>query len=110
MQLKPDMFAITRCDDYEDRWFIEIDLATESPQKIIDKCERYRDYYRSGTEQKEFGVFPLVLWIVPDEKRKAALHEHIRKTYPDGPKMFVTSLLDELENLIVAGANPESIC
>lgn len=110
LQLKPDMFAITRCGEYEDRWFIEMDLATESPQKIIDKCERYRDYYRHGTEQKEFGVFPLVLWIVPDEKRKAVLYEHIRKTYPDGPRMFVIILLDELEALIVAGATPESIC
>ena len=55
---------------YEDRWFIEVDLDTESPNKIIDKCERYHKYYRSGLEQQESGVFPLTVWIVPSAERK----------------------------------------
>ncbi len=48
ISLKPDLFAATKSDGYEDRWFIEIDLSTESPSTIIGKCDRYRDYYRSS--------------------------------------------------------------
>ena len=35
MLLKPDLFAITVCGGYEDRWFFEIDLSTESPVRIM---------------------------------------------------------------------------
>lgn len=33
---------------YEDRWFIEVDLAAESPSKIVAKCKKYHKYYRAG--------------------------------------------------------------
>lgn len=46
---------------YEDRWFIEVDLATESPSKIVAKCEKYHKYYRAGLAQKEAEAFPLTV-------------------------------------------------
>ncbi len=30
VSLKPDLYAQNLCGEYEDRWFIEVDLATES--------------------------------------------------------------------------------
>ena len=108
--LKPDLFVATKSDGYEDRWFIEIDLSTESPSTIIGKCDRYRDYYRSGLEQKQFGVFPVVVWIVLDEKRKERLRAAIQEAYPKGGKLFIVITADEFERLIKQGFDVKDLC
>lgn len=61
LSLKPDLYAATVSGEYEDRYFIEVDLDTESAPKVIEKCERYHKYYWSGLEQEENGVFPLTV-------------------------------------------------
>jgi len=78
--LKPDLYAVTSDGEYEDSWFFEIDLATEAPSRILSKCEQYQDYYRSGVEQSDYGVFPKVVWIIPDSKRRDSLQGHIRQS------------------------------
>jgi len=103
--LKPDLFVITMCDDYEDRWFFEIDMDTESPIRIIEKCQRYHDYYRSNLEQKQHGVFPMVVWIVPDAERKETVTGHIKAEFSKQPKIFAAITLEELEPLICQGAD-----
>ena len=108
--LKPDMFAATNCGDYEDRWFIEIDLDTEAPVTIVEKCRRYHDYYRSGLEQKQHEVFPLTVWIVPDAARKESISTHIRDEFKKLPKIFIVITPDELEPLIRQGAEGGSLC
>lgn len=108
--MKPDLFAITLCDSYEDRWFFEIDLATESPIKIIEKCQRYHQYYRSGLEQKQYGVFPLVVWIVPDGARKESITTHIRTEFAKLPKIFAVITTDELETLLRQNAEGGLLC
>ena len=37
--------------EYELRWFIEVDRASESLPVIVRKCRLYAEYYQSGTEQ-----------------------------------------------------------
>lgn len=108
--LKPDLFAITVSGQYEDRWFIEVDLDTESPNKIIDKCERYHKYYRSGLEQRESGVFPLTVWIVPGAERKEKLITHIRKAFDKQPRLFAVITAGELGSLICQGGEGGSLC
>lgn len=108
--LKPDLFAITVSGQYEDRWFVEVDLDTESPNKIIDKCERYHKYYRSGLEQQESGVFPLTVWIVPSVERKEKLITHIKKTFDKQPRLFAVITADELGQLICQGGDGGSLC
>lgn len=108
--LKPDLFAITVSGQYEDRWFIEVDLDTESSNKIIDKCERYHKYYRSGLEQRESGVFPLTVWIVPSMERKEKLITHIRKAFDKQPRLFAVITADELEPLVRQGGEGGSLC
>ena len=108
--LKPDLFAITVSGQYEDRWFIEVDLDTESPNKIIDKCERYHKYYRSGLEQQESGVFPLTVWIVPSAERKEKLITHIRKAFDKQPRLFAVITAGELGSLICQGGEGGSLC
>ncbi|MDJ1372660.1 replication-relaxation family protein [Gulosibacter molinativorax] len=73
MHLKPDLHLITATGDYEDHWFVEVDRATENLQRILAKCSVYARYAASGREQAETGVFPAVLWLVPDEARASAI-------------------------------------
>ena len=110
VSLKPDLFVATKSDGYEDRWFIEIDLSTESPSTVIGKCDRYRDYYRSGLEQKQFGVFPVVVWLVLDAGRKERLRSAIQEAYPKGGKLFIVITADEFERLIRQGFDAKDLC
>ncbi|MDR0531388.1 MAG: replication-relaxation family protein [Oscillospiraceae bacterium] len=99
--LKPDMFAVTSDGEYEDHWFFEIDLNTEAPCRILQKCEQYEEYYRSGAEQ----VFPLVVWIVPDAKRQASIREQIAQSKTLKHKnIFMIITPDELEGRVRKGA------
>ncbi len=110
LSLKPDLFAITVSGQYEDRWFIEVDLDTESPAKIIDKCERYHKYYRTGLEQEQSEVFPLTVWIVPTTERKEKLITHIREAFDRQPRLFAVITKDELTSLICQGGEGGSLC
>ena len=101
--LRPDLFAITSNRHYEDHWFIEVDLDTESPAVVVRKCEQYVAYYHSGTEQEASGVFPKVVWLVPDGKRQATLTAHIARQLKDCQQLFVVITMDELESLLVKG-------
>jgi hypothetical protein len=78
--LKPDLFAILANDSYEDIWFVEIDMATQSPCVILDKCARYGQYYRDCEIKKQYGIYPYVVFIVPNEKRKERLQAVIAES------------------------------
>ena len=108
--LKPDMFAVTNCGSYEDRWFIEIDLDTQAPVAVTEKCRRYHDYYRTGFEQKRHEVFPLVVWIVPDEARKNSITTHIRDEFRHRPRIFIVITPGELAALLRQGVEAAGLC
>ncbi len=108
--LKPDLFTITTCQNYEDRWFIEMDLSSESPRQVVDKCNAYLRYYYTGIEQKESGMFPLVVWIVKDAARKENLREYIRGNIKAQPKMFLVITPDELEKTLRGDVDAKELC
>lgn len=110
LSLKPDLFAITTTEEYEDRYFIEVDLDTESPAKIIEKCQRYHAYYRSGLEQEESEMFPLTVWIVPSTSRKEKLIRHLREAFEKQAKLFAVITGNELERLILEGGDRGMLC
>lgn len=90
--LKPDLYAVTANAEYEDSWFIEVDRATESLPTVLRKCAQYERYQRSGREQAARGVFPAVLWVVPDDGRATAMTAAIRRRYGPNQELFrVTS-------------------
>lgn len=110
LALKPDLFAAIVSGEYEDRYFIEIDLDTESPAKVVEKCRKYHQYYRSGLEQKESGLFPLTVWVVPGEARKERLTAHIREEFKGQPRLFSVITDEELEHLIRRGGEENTLC
>jgi len=108
--LKPDLYAATMSEEYEDRYFIEVDLDTESPAKIIEKCQKYHAYYRSGLEQEESEMFPLTVWIVPNLTRKEKLIRQLREAFDKQAKLFAVITCEELEHLILEGGDREMLC
>lgn len=77
--LKPDLFAMTASGDYEHHWFIEADNATEHAPVIARKALQYQQYAATGLHQKEHGLFPVVVWVVPDARRQSAIREALER-------------------------------
>jgi hypothetical protein len=101
--LKPDLYAVTAAGEYEDHWFIELDRATESLPTLIRKCGQYERYRRTGREQAETGVFPLVVWVVPDEERAAKLHTAIDAARGLDPALFRITTPGQFAELVCGG-------
>jgi Replication-relaxation len=104
--LKPDAEAILVVGNYEDRWFIEVDRSTESRPTLARKLRRYVDYWQTGREQAATGVFPKVLWIVPDAARHAVLVDEFAKLPVAAWPLFTVAAADETMKRILAGAQP----
>ncbi|GHU52491.1 hypothetical protein FACS1894132_02250 [Clostridia bacterium] len=105
--MKPDMFAVTANGEYEDSWFIEVDMNTESPSVVLDKCRRYTHYCASGAEQKQHEVFPLVVWLAYSENRENKLKQYIddcREISEKSKGIFVVIMPTEFETLVRNGA------
>jgi Replication-relaxation len=103
--LKPDLFARIGAGDLEDRWLIEIDLASESGRTIARKAERYLEHYRSGREQHHYGTYPRVLWLAPDEHRAGQIREVLRHQPSEAKRLFVTRTFDEAVDFLAAEAS-----
>lgn len=75
--LKPDAYVVTALGEYEYHRFVEVDRATEGAATIAAKLRVYRQYWASGREQHEHGVFPGTLFVVPDGHRARAISGEI---------------------------------
>lgn len=102
--LKPDLYAVTAEDDYEDSWFIEIDRGSESLPTVLRKCDQYERYRLSGQEQAARGVFPVVLWVVPDEVRRQRLLTGLRQAPRLDRQLFRVTTTAQFSEAIAGGA------
>lgn len=94
--LKPDLKITIANGDYEDHWYIEIDLATESMPMLVRKCRAYEDYRHTGRAQAEYGVFPRVLWVMPTQARLSRSRDAITAEKGLSERLFVFSTPDKL--------------
>lgn len=103
--LKPDAAVRLLVGRFEDRWFIEVDRGTESRTALARKCDLYRQYWQTGREQSRAnGIFPKVLWLVPDERRQAALADVIGRQPAYAWPLFAASLNTEAVERLLRGA------
>jgi hypothetical protein len=102
--LKPDLYAVTAADDFEDHWFIEVDRATESLPTVLGKCSQYESYRRSGREQHNHGVFPLVVWITTTDQHADQLRDAISSSRSLDGDHFRVCTLDGFAALVRGGA------
>jgi hypothetical protein len=75
--LKPDLMVTVSGDNYDDHWYVEVDLGTESLPVLLRKSTAYAEYRRGGRAQAEHGVFPRVLWLLPTPARVVLLRAAI---------------------------------
>lgn len=103
--LKPDAAVVVRLGRFEDRWFVEVDRGTESLPTVRRKCELYRRYWASGREQAACGVFPRVLWLVPDARRAHDLRQLLERWPTETRGLFMVSRFDDGVDRIAQGAD-----
>ena len=103
--LKPDLFVVTATDDYEDHWFVEVDRGTESVPTLLKQCVQYERYRRSGTEQRTAGLFPRVLWLVPDLRRRDRITAAIRADGQLDGDLFRVEVYAALLGVVTGGAS-----
>jgi len=103
--LKPDLFlrigvgAEGAAEALEDRWAVEVDLASEHRGTLIAKAKRYHAHYRAST-----GVHPRVLWTVPDRRRAEQLEELIGQLPAEARRLFTIRLFDDTVAYLAAEA------
>jgi hypothetical protein len=96
--LKPDLFVRIAApgSTHEDRWLVEVDMATEHKSTLAGKAGRYLAHYRSGSEQHQHGVYPRVLWAVPDARRAEQIADVLHRLPAPAERLFSICLLDEV--------------
>ena len=102
--LAPDAYLVTSVDGFEDHWFLELDLGTESAATLARKLAVYRGYWQSGTEQAAREVFPKVLWLVPDESRAGVLAKVISRQPTEAQSLFAVALSEQAVARLRQGA------
>jgi Replication-relaxation len=102
--LKPDLYLRVAAPGsiYEYRFLCEVDMATEHKATLLAKCQRYLAHYRAGSEQREHGVYPKVLWVVPDEHRANQIEEVLQALPLEGRRLFTVCPFDDAAQFLAA--------
>ncbi|KTS55309.1 hypothetical protein NS206_17375 [Microbacterium testaceum] len=98
--LKPDLYADLATPEYDDHWYVEIDLGTESIPVLLAKCRTYAAYKATGRAQAEHGVFPRVLWLLPTQARVDRLRAAIQAAPELGDRLFVCATPGQLTEVL----------
>jgi hypothetical protein len=109
--LKADAYSIVRLGEYEDHWFLEVDRGTQTAATLAAKTTVYRRYWQTGTEQaRNDGLFPKVIWLVPDEPRAGVMQAVIRRQPAEAQELFAVALLRDAVARMRQGAGPCRRC
>lgn len=87
----PDAHVVYATADHELDAQIEIDLATEGTRFFGAKISRYLELFRSGSWQKRFPTWPVVLTVTPTEARAISLQRAVETVFaarPDGARLM----------------------
>jgi hypothetical protein len=105
-RLRPDLFLRIGVGPYEDRFFLEVDRATEASPTILAQAKRYLAYLRSGEEQRRHGIFPRVIWTVPDQRRAEQIQSVLGQLPEAAQRPFVVWQYEEVIGRLAAEATP----
>jgi Replication-relaxation len=103
--LKPDLFVRVGAGALEDRWMVEVDLASESGRTIACQAGRYIEHYRAGAEQREHRTYPRVLWTVPDEGRAQQIGDVLDRLPAEARRLFTVCRFDDAVPFLAAEAS-----
>jgi len=102
--LKPDAYVRLGTEEFTEQTFVEVDCATESGPALARKFDRYRLYWMSGSEQRRRGVFPRVVWLVPDARRSDQLLDVASRQPAEAWKLYQVAEYDEAIRALVGGS------
>jgi hypothetical protein len=102
-RLRPDGFLRIGAGDFEDSYFIEVDMGTVGSQALSAKLRQYLAYAASGSEQAEHGVFPKVLWLTPDQRRAAVIQALVKRLPCSAWELFEAVPFAEALDRLAAG-------
>jgi hypothetical protein len=106
--LKPDSYVRLGVGDWEDSYFIEVDMGTEGSQTLDRKLKEYVAYAATGVEQDKRGVFPRALWLTPDTERSAVIERCVRRLPAASRELFAVALrADALD--VVSGTSSNTL-
>ena len=101
--LRPDLAVTITSPAYEDRYLMEVDRATENPGRVIATCWRYQEHQATSAQASDGDVFPLVVWLVPGDRRRHRLERAIAHSTGLLRDLFRVIRLDQLPTLIHGG-------
>ena len=101
--LRPDLAVTITSPAYEDRYLMEVDRATENPGRVIATCWRYQEHQATSVQASDGDVFPLVVWLVPSDRRRHRLERAIAHSTGLLRDLFRVIRLDQLPTLIHGG-------
>ena len=103
--LRPDLAVTITSPAYEDRYLVEVDRATENPGRVIATCWRYQEHQATSVQASDDDgdVFPLVVWLVPTDRRRRCLERAIAHSTGLLRELFRVIRLDQLPTLIHGG-------
>jgi hypothetical protein len=99
--VRPDLFVATADDADETHVWIEVDLGTEHLPTVLRKCAVYERYFRTGIEQTERDVFPLVVWVVPTAHRAQRIQAAIAEERTLTHALFVVATNDDVMEVLI---------
>jgi hypothetical protein len=100
--LRPDSYVRLGMGEYEHSYFIEVDRGTEGSRAIAGQLARYVAYHASGAEQTERGVFPRVLWLVPEGERVRVIADCVQRLAAEARALFQVAGFTDLLAVMVA--------
>ena len=101
--LRPDLAVTITSPAYEDRYLVEVDRATENPGRVIATCWRYQEHQAASAQASDGDIFPLVVWLVPTDRRRHRLERAIAHSTGLLRDLFRVIRLDQLPTLIHGG-------
>ena len=102
--LKPDMRLVSAKGDFENHWFIEVDMASEHMPVILRQCAAYEAFRATGRYQAACGLFPAVLWVCPTSARAEAIRAAVAATPGLDPALFAACASLDCLALLTGGA------
>lgn len=97
--LQPDLAVTVTMSDFTERWFVEVDLGTESLPTLLRKCSGYEAYRASGIEQHQHRAFPRVLWLFTKPERAERLRASVLRSTRLTPDLYRYDAITEAPTL-----------
>jgi len=102
ISIKPGLYVVLHWDGYEYHWFVETAPYWDIVRNLVRRTEKYCKVYQQGAFQGQVGVFPLTVFMLPDDEQKIKLEQTINEQMPDYIRLFRFTTQDALEKAICA--------